>query len=275
MGIAAVAGDGKRAGMNRTGYIAAFTALCLIAAVFWPAMPQPLSYHEFVDRRAFFGVANFLDAASNIGFVIPGVIGLIVTLGSRTAFSTDVERVPYVIFFLGMLLTSVGSSYYHLAPDNGRLFWDRLPMTIAFMSLIAAQICERISVRIGVASLAPMLVVGAGSVFYWRATERAGDGNVIPYGILQGYSVVILLLIAVLLPSRYTRERDVYWVFAWYVIAKILEALDRHIYALGNLVSGHTLKHLAAGAAGLVVCRMLLRRAPLISIDSAPTTITR
>jgi hypothetical protein len=247
--------------MNRNSYIAAFSVLCLIAAVFWPAMPQPLSYHEFVDRRAFFGIANFLDVASNIGFVIPGVLGLVVTLNPRTAFASNVERIPYLVFFLGMLLTSIGSSYYHLAPDNERLFWDRLPMTIAFMSLIAAQICERINVRLGIALLVPMLGVGAASVLYWRATERANEGNVIPYGILQGYSVVILLLVALLLPSRYTRARDIYWVFAWYVIAKILEALDRHIFALGNLVSGHTLKHLAAGAAGLVVYRMLARRA--------------
>jgi hypothetical protein len=135
-------------------------------------------------------------------------------------------------------------------------------MTIAFMSLIAGQLCERVNVRLGIALLVPMLAVGAASVFYWRATERAGEGNVIPYGILQGYSVVILLLIAVLLRSRYTRERDIYWVFAWYVAAKALEALDRPIFSLGNLVSGHSLKHLAAGAAGMVVCWMLLRRAP-------------
>jgi hypothetical protein len=261
--------------MNRNGAIAGFTVLCLIAAIFWPAMPQPLSYHEFVDRRAFFGIANFLDVASNIGFVIPGAIGLIVTLNPRTVFASDIERVPYLVFFVGMLLTAIGSSYYHLAPDNERLFWDRLPMTIAFMSLIAAQLCERISVRAGIALLLPMLGVGAASVFYWRASERAGEGNVIPYGILQGYSVVILLLIAMLLPSRYTRERDIYWVFGWYVVAKILEAIDQHLFALGNLVSGHTLKHLAAGAAGLVVCRMLLRRAPQTSFTSAITTKAR
>jgi hypothetical protein len=246
--------------MNRNVVVAAFTVVCVLAALFWPPMPQPLDYHAFVDRRAFFGVANFLDVASNIGFVVPGLIGLVVTLHPRTAFSQPVERLPYVIFFLGMLLTSFGSSYYHLAPDNERLFWDRLPMTIAFMSLIAAQLAERISVRVGIAALAPMLIVGAASVFYWRATERAGEGNVIPYGILQGYSVLILLLIAVLLPSRYTRARDIYWVFAWYVIAKVLETLDRSIFMLGNLASGHTLKHLAAGAAGMVVCWMLLRR---------------
>ena len=92
------------------------------------------------------------------------------------------------------------------------------------------------------------------------ATERAGVGNVLPYGMLQGYSAVILLLIALVRPSRYTRGQDIYWVFAAYAISKLLELLDRQFLALGNLVSGHTLKHLAAAVAGLVVCRMLMLR---------------
>jgi len=49
-------------------------------------------------------------------------------------------------------------------------------------------------------------------------------------------------------------------VFAWYVIAKLLELFDRQVLALGHLVSGHTLKHLAAAAAGFVICRMLALR---------------
>lgn len=247
--------------MQRSAYVVvAFTIVCAVAAVFWPAMPQPQSYHAFVDQRTIFGVPNFLDVVSNVGFLVAGCAGMFVVFRPATRFEYDIERLPYVVFFAGLLLTSVGSSYYHLEPDNERLFWDRLPMTIAFMSLIASQLVERISLRVGMLALAPMLTVGAVSVVYWRATERAGEGNVMPYGILQGYSVVILLLIALLLPSRYTRGHDIYWVFAWYVIAKLLEALDAHIYALGHLVSGHTLKHLAAGAAGLVICRMLMRR---------------
>lgn len=78
---------------------------------------------------------------------------------------------------MGLLLTAAGSAYYHLLPDNERLFWDRLPMTIAFMSLIVAQIVDRISVRAGLALLAPMLLVGVASVVYWLATERAGAGT--------------------------------------------------------------------------------------------------
>lgn len=245
---------------KRTWILIAFTALCAAAAFLLPAMPQPLAYHEFADRRAMLGIANFLDVASNVGFLLVGIAGLVIVARRQTRFEFDAERWPYAAFFLGLLLTAAGSAYYHLVPDNARLFWDRLPMTIAFMSLVAAQIVDRISVKAGLALLVPMLIVGVASVVYWRATEQAGAGNVLPYGILQGYSAVILLVIAWLHPSRYTRGSDIYWVFAAYVLAKLVEWLDREILALGHLVSGHTLKHLAAAAAGLVICRMLVLR---------------
>jgi len=103
-------------------------------------------------------------------------------------------------------------------------------------------------------------LAGAASAIYWIATERAGAGNVVPYAVVQGYAVVILLVFALALPSRYTRGSDVYWVFAAYVIAKLMEHFDREVLALGHLVSGHTLKHLAAAAAALVLGRMLWRR---------------
>jgi len=245
---------------KRTRYIVAFTLVSVLAALLLPAMPQPVSYHEFADQREMLGVENFLDVASNAAFVLAGLAGLAVVMRPRTEFASNSERWPYAIFFVGMVLTGLGSAYYHLFPDNERLFWDRLPMTIAFMSLIAAQVVDRIDTRTGLALLVPMLLVGAASVLYWRATERAGDGNVIPYAVLQGYSVVILFLMALLLPSRYTRGNDIYWVFAGYVIAKLLETFDKALFAAGHLASGHTLKHVAAAVAGLVLCRMLLLR---------------
>jgi hypothetical protein len=254
---------------KRTGYLIAFTALCIAAALLLPAMPQAVEYHHFADHRVLLGVANFLDVTSNLCFLLAGLAGLVVVMRPRTPFAFASERWPYGLFFLGMVLTAAGSAYYHLAPDNERLFWDRLPMTVAFMSLIAAQVADRINVKAGLVLLVPMLLIGAASVLYWRATERAGVGNVIPYGILQGYSVAILLLIAALQPSRYTRGNDIYWVFAAYVLAKLLELFDREFLALGNLVSGHTLKHLAAAVAGLVVCRMLMRRTLIKTANQA------
>jgi hypothetical protein len=246
--------------MKGTGLLVAFTVASLAAALLLPATPQPIDYHDFADQRSILGVANFLDVASNAGFLVVGLAGVVIALRRGTEFEHSAERLPYAAFFIGVALTAAGSGYYHLAPDNERLFWDRLPMTIAFMSLIAAQITERISVRAGLALLAPMLLVGAASVVYWIMTERAGAGNVIPYVVLQAYAVAALLLIALTRPSRYTRGADIYWVFAGYVAAKVLEFLDHEVLEFSSLASGHSLKHLVAALAGLIVCRMLILR---------------
>ena len=244
----------------RTAILPGLSVASLAAALLVPGMPQPLEYHDFADRRAMFGVANFIDVASNAAFLLAGLAGLLVVRYRSAAFERPAERWPYAIFFVGMLLTAAGSAYYHLAPDNERLFWDRLPMTVAFMSLIAAQVVDRIHARAGLLWLVPMLLVGAASVLYWRATELAGAGNVIPYGVLQGYAVLMLLLITVLHPSRYSRGGDIYWVFAAYLGAKLFETLDRELFVAGGMVSGHSLKHVAAAVAGLFVARMLWRR---------------
>ncbi len=246
--------------MTRSRFLLGLTALVIATALWLPAVPQPVGYHDFADRRALLGVANFLDVASNVAFLLAGVAGLLVVARRRTSFELAGERWPYAVFFAGILLTAAGSAYYHLAPDNERLFWDRLPMTIAFMSLVAAQIVDRIDVRTGRALLLPMLVVGSASAVHWRATERVGAGNLVPYAILQGYSGVILLLIALWYPSRYTRAGDVYWVFAGYAIAKVAELFDAEILAHGGVLSGHTIKHVAAAVAAGVVARMLSLR---------------
>jgi hypothetical protein len=246
--------------MTKPHWLLALTVACVLAAVLWPAMPQPLNYHNFADRRELLTIPNLFDVVSNIGFLVAGIAGLVTAFRRETVFASNAERWPYAICFLGMLLTAFGSGFYHLAPDNERLFWDRMPMTIAFMSLVAAQVIDRISIRAGLWLLGPMLAVGAISVLYWRITERSGAGNVIPYGILQGYAVIALLLIALTYRSRYSHGNAVYSVFGCYVAAKVLEYFDPQIFSFGHVVSGHTLKHLFAGAAGLLLCRMLRQR---------------
>ena len=246
---------------RRSWPLLALTATVTLAAGLLPAVPQPVDYHDFADRRAFLGIPNFGDVASNGAFLLVGIAGLLIVGLRRAHFERRAECVPYLVFFLGVALTAAGSAWYHLAPDNERLVWDRLPMTIAFMSLIAAQLAERFDSRLGLLLLAPLLAVGMGSVGYWIATERGGAGNVVPYVALQAYAVGALLVLAARHPSRYSRGNDLYWIFGAYLAAKVLEFFDREVLAFGHLVSGHALKHVAAAIAGVVVCRMLwLRR---------------
>jgi hypothetical protein len=133
-------------------------------------------------------------------------------------------------------------------------------MTIAFMALISAQIVDRVDVRAGLLALVPMLLIGVGTVVYWIVTERQGRGNVMPYVVLQAYAVIVLLKLVAMHPSRYTHGNAIYAVFAGYLLAKIFEHYDWQIFELTGMVSGHTLKHVAAGLAGLPVAYMLWRR---------------
>jgi hypothetical protein len=91
----------------------------------------------------------------------------------------------------------------------------------------------------------------------------------VPYAVLQAYSVIVLLQLAALHPSRYTHGNAIFAVFALYVLAKVFEHFDREIFELTGAVSGHTLKHVAAGLAGLPVAYMLWRR-ELVAPVSAP-----
>src|SRR5574340_1262763 len=110
-----------------------------MAGLAWtlPRIPQPLQYHDFADRRACFGVANCFDTASNALFMLAGLAGLhfLFSKRGRRAFIDAREALPYRLFFLAAILVGLGSGYYHLAPDNGRLIWDRAAISLALMSL--------------------------------------------------------------------------------------------------------------------------------------------
>jgi hypothetical protein len=235
-----------------------------IAALLVPRIPQPLSYHHFADRRSWLGIPNFGDVASNILFLLAGLWGLafLCRKSSQERFIDPRERWPYVFIFLGLLLTACGSAYYHLAPDNTRLVWDRLPMTVVFMPLVAAMIAERVNVKLGLWLLPVLIAVGIGSVLQWHLSEQQGAGDLRFYAAVQLYALLALLA-ALLLPPRYTRGSDLLVVAGLYALAKICEAADKQIFSLGHAVSGHTLKHLASGAAGFWILRMLQKRQPI------------
>jgi hypothetical protein len=253
--------------ISRRAGVSLFVALAIvlgIAALLVPRIPQPLSYHHFADQRSWLGIPNFGDVASNLAFLIAGLCGLVFLWkeSSLSQFVDPDERWPYVFVFIGLVLTAFGSAYYHWAPDNARLVWDRLPMTIVFMPLVAALITERVSVKLGLWLLPVLTMVGLASVWHWRWTELHGAGDLRFYAAVQIYAV-LAIGVTVSLPPRYSRSSDFLVVAGLYVLAKICEVADRQIFSAGGIVSGHTLKHLAAGLAGFWILRMLQKRQPI------------
>jgi hypothetical protein len=92
----------------------------------------------FADCRTIWSIPNFFNVFSNLPFLVGGAMGLTIIWKGGGSFIDPREQLPYLVFFLGALLTSAGSAYYHLAPENVRLVWDRLPMTLGFAGLVSA-----------------------------------------------------------------------------------------------------------------------------------------
>ncbi len=217
-------------------FIVTAGVLALLAGLA-PRVPQDPAYHLFADTRALFGVPNFWDVTSNLSFLAAAALGW-----------RRWREPSFAVFLLGVALTAFGSAYYHLEPTTERLFWDRLPMTIAFMGLLTYFIEERITHKRAYVLLAVLVLLGLASVYYWRMTEVEGRGDLRPYAFIQFGAILLSLLIFVLFPGRSPSAKSWRTLFAAYIVAKIAEVFDARVFELsGEWISGHTLKHLFAG----------------------------
>jgi len=232
--------------------IAAFAVVflgSLVAVMMLAPIPQDPAYHEFADRRTFLGIPNFFDVVSNLPFLLVGIAGL------RWCASPRMEgaRLEWMVFFAGVTLVAFGSAHYHWAPSNGTLAWDRAPMTIAFMALLAALTGESIGPRIGRAALVPLVLLGIGSVVYWHLTD-----DLRLYGWVQFFPLLLLPLLLALFPTRFTHRRLLVVGLLLYGASKVFEALDRAVFSSSaGAIGGHAVKHLFAAAACLAVLLML------------------
>ncbi len=240
--------------------ILGLTAIAIGVVFCLHPIQQSAEYHNFADSRTILGIPNGWNVLSNLLFVMVGIVGLWAVWKARVRAS---EGGMYGVLFTGVLLTGFGSGYYHWHPDNDTLVWDRIPMTLVFMSLLAATVAELVNRRFGMGMFLPLLVLGVGSVLWWHWTELRGNGDLRWYGLVQFYPVIFIPLLLWLYYDPVYRPaiRSLAWVVVWYVVAKVVEPLDKQIYdAVG--VSGHTIKHLAAAVATAYLVQMFKRKYP-------------
>ena len=226
----------KRTNMHVDRIVIALSATAAIAAFFAtvPPIAQDEAYHLFADSRTFLGIPNFWNVASNLPFALVGALRLWKLRGLADRF-----------LFGGILLTFFGSAYYHLAPSDARLIWDRLPMTIVFMSLLACVVTKDGGSRFRRSGLLFLIACGVISVVWWSVT-----------GDLRFYILVQFGPLLILIPALwFVRDaRFLVAVLAFYSLAKLAELYDRAIFA-AIPASGHTIKHLLAAMATFYILR--------------------
>ena len=213
--------------------LGAVVAILIVTAALLPRIPQDPAYHNFADTRSWFGIPNFLNVVSNLPFLLVGFLGF---------RARPKELWEYRVCFAGVFLTGFGSAWYHANPNNATLVWDRLPMAIGFMGLLAALIVERTGRRL----LIPLAALGAASVIVWQATD-----DLRLYALVQFGPALVIPALIFLYPARYTNTMH------WFRI------VDKQVFTAGGVVSGHTLKHLAAAMACYEIWRMVTVRREL------------
>lgn len=242
-------------------WLLSLCTLCLLVLLFTHPIPQDTAYHSFADNRTILGIDNFWNVLTNLAFVLSGLPGIVLFLHNRNLVLIEEIRLAYPTFFLGVLLTGLGSTYYHLAPDNVTLVWDRLPMTLSFMSFFCIVLAEYIDAMLGRKLLWPLLLAGVLSVVYWFYSETRQQGDLRAYILVQFLPMLLTPLILLLYTSRFTHTWYFWCMLGLYLAAKLTEHYDAGIYELCGF-SGHSMKHLLVGLGGLMFYLMLVKRQP-------------
>ncbi len=217
---------------------------------------QDPHYHSFANDVNFAGIHNGCNVLSNLGFLISGVLGFI--LISKYQIKTPIIGV----LFGGILLTGFGSAYYHYAPTNESLVWDRLPMVIVFTSFFAQVYAWYFSSKTAFRIWIVSLLIGLFSVWYWQYTESMGRGDLRLYLIVQFLPILLIITTLGLHHQQNTfLWKPLVWTLLWYIGAKFMEHFDHQIFEFTNFVSGHVLKHLAAAGATFYILLMVKRKA--------------
>jgi hypothetical protein len=127
------------------------------------------------------------------------------------------------------------------------------------MSFFSIVISRYINQRCGFILLLPLVAIGIISVLSWYYSEMNGHGDLRLYALVQFLPMLAIPLIVFIYPSPRIMRIEIGATILLYAIAKFFESRDVHVFAGGEILSGHTIKHLFAAAAVFYILQTVKR----------------
>ncbi len=236
------------------------TVLACVLLLLYGAIAQPAHYHQFADQSVMWGMPHAADVLSNLGFAVIALCGLLALWPHRADAALKAGWPGYQLFLVGLLLTALGSAFYHLAPDNFRLVWDRVPIALACAGLLAAVRAETHAPADGRRDALWLALLAAASVGWWYASQQWGTEDLRAYLLLQGLPLVLIPMWQTIYRSAGADRRMFALALLLYIAAKAAEMHDVAILEALGWISGHTLKHLLATLASATLVLRLIQR---------------
>ena len=247
-------------------------AIVVVLMLLHGPIAQLEHYHEFADHSSWAGIPHAADVLSNLGFALVALWGGVRLWPQRNHPAVQAGWIGYSVFLIALLLTSVGSTYYHLAPDDWRLVWDRLPIAIACAGLLAGVRAQLVPNVNAPSEFTVLTAFAVASVAWWYVGLQRGSGDLRPYLLLQVAPLVLIPMWQAIYGA--SREDRLWFGFALvlYVLAKAAEVHDHEIQSTLVWVTGHTIKHLLASAAAWVLVARLVRSTSSAAKPAEPIT---
>ena len=166
--------------MNPTPSWALF-ALIVLVLLATGHINQLAHYHDFADQTRWLLLPNGKDVWSNVGLIL---IGLWACYGLKRVHIPFTGRISACVLVSAIVLTGLGSSYYHLQPNDFSLIWDRLPISLICAGLLGMvfQYTHQRSDGVVLSSAVVFAVLG---VWYcqWRFAPVFGHAGVHHFGL--------------------------------------------------------------------------------------------
>lgn len=252
----------------------AMAMAAMVGLVAWGPVVLVSHMHHFADQRTWHGVPNAVNVWSHLPLIPIGAWGL-----------WQVSRLPaherlrwiWFWFFVCQLLATLGGMVYHWAPADVSFIWDQVPKSAASTLFAFAFLAERVDRRFGHPNaIATALIASLLGGIWWLYTlglEQVGDLR--PLMWLEMLPVLLVATGAWTLNGRLLTRQD--WLRSQlsFVLAQALDWADHSLYvATGQVVSGHSLRHLAlAACCGWVAYRLGGAVRPQSQRQSAPRPV--